>query len=87
MVLEREETIGSAWHRHYDRLHLHTTKTYSGLPLTPWPKETPRYPSREQVVQYLQRYAAEHLITPRLGVTVHAVLRRGDRFKVDTSEG
>ena len=37
VVLEREGNIGSAWHRHYDRLHLHTTKTYSGLPMMPWP--------------------------------------------------
>jgi len=53
VVLEREANIGSAWHRHYDRLHLHTTKTYSGLPMMRWPNATPRYPSREQVVQYL----------------------------------
>lgn len=87
VVLEREGTIGSAWHRHYDRLHLHTTKTYSGLPMMPWPKAAPRYPSREQVVQYLLAYAAEHHIEPRLGVTVHAVQRTGRRFRVDTSGG
>ena len=87
VVLECEWTIGSAWHRHYDRLHLHTTKTYSGLPMMPWPKAAPRYPSREQVVQYLLVYAAEHHIEPRLGVTVHAVQRRGHRFRVDTSGG
>jgi cation diffusion facilitator CzcD-associated flavoprotein CzcO len=87
VVLERERTVGAAWHRHYDRLHLHTTKTYSGLPMTPWPKAAPRYPSREQVLQYLQAYAAEHRIAPRLGVVVQAVTRRGDRFTVETSAG
>jgi len=87
VVLEREGQIASAWHRHYDRLHLHTTKTFSGLPMTPWPKATPRYPSREQVVQYLQAYAAEHHVAPRLGVKVHAVQNRGDHFAVDTSAG
>jgi NADPH-dependent glutamate synthase beta subunit-like oxidoreductase len=87
VVLERAGKMASAWHRHYDRLHLHTTKTYSGLPMMPWPKAAPRYPSREQVVQYLQAYAAEHHVAPRLGVTVHAVQRRGDRFAVDTSAG
>jgi len=87
VVLEREGNIGAAWHRHYDRLHLHTTKAYSGLPMTPWPKAAPRYPSREQVLQYLQAYAAEHHIAPRLGVTVHAVKRVGKRFEVDTSAG
>jgi indole-3-pyruvate monooxygenase len=87
VVLEREKNVGSAWRRHYDRLHLHTTKTYSGLPMTPWPKDAPRYPSREQVVQYLEAYAAEHHIAPRLGVTVHAVQRSGDCFTVQTSAG
>lgn len=87
VVLEREATIGSAWQRHYDRLHLHTTKTYSGLPMTPWPKAGPRYPSREQVMAYLQAYAAEHQVTPRLGVTVHSVQHTGDRFTVSTNAG
>jgi indole-3-pyruvate monooxygenase len=86
VVLEREGQIAYAWQRHYDRLHLHTTKTHSGLPMSPWPKAAPRYPTREQVVQYLQAYAAEHHVAPRLGVTVHTVLR-GDRFAVHTSVG
>jgi cation diffusion facilitator CzcD-associated flavoprotein CzcO len=87
VVLEREERIANAWHRHYDRLHLHTTKTYSGLPMMPWPKAAPRYPAREQVVEYLQAYATEHQVTPRLGVTVHSVKRGGGHLTVDTSAG
>jgi indole-3-pyruvate monooxygenase len=87
VVLEREGQIAAAWNRHYDRLRLHTTKTYSGLPMMPWPKAAPRYPAREQVVQYLRAYAAEHQIAPRLGVTVEAVQRTGDHFTVDTSTG
>jgi indole-3-pyruvate monooxygenase len=87
LVLEREGQIANAWTRHYDRLHLHTTKTYSTLPMMPWPKATPRYPAREQVVKYLRAYASEHQIAPRLGVTVHTVQRRGDHFTVNTSAG
>jgi len=87
VVLEREMQVAPAWERHYERLHPHTTKTHSGLPMNPWPKAAPRYPAREQVMQYLQAYAAEHQVAPRLGVTVHAVQRRGDRFAVDTSAG
>jgi hypothetical protein len=86
-VLEREGQIASAWHRHYDRLHLHTTKTYSSLPMTPWAKGVPRYPAREEVLQYLQAYATEHHVEPRLGVTVHSVQRMADRFIVETSAG
>ena len=87
MLVEREGRIASAWHRHYHRLHLHTTKTYSKLPMTPWPRAAPRYPSRERVIDYLQAYAAEHHIEPRLGVSVNAVRRSGDLFIVETSIG
>src|ERR1700728_3210701 len=85
VVLEREGQIANAWHRHYDRLCLHTTKTYSALPFMSWPKAAPRYPPRDQVVRYLQAYAEEHHVTARLGVTVHGVRRTGGRFQVDTS--
>jgi len=87
VVLEREASVGSSWRRHYDRLHLHTSKAHSGLPMAPWPKTAPRYPSREQMVAYLQAYANEHRVTPRLGVTVHRVKRQGDRFLLETSAG
>jgi indole-3-pyruvate monooxygenase len=87
VVLEREAHVGAAWRRHYDRLHLHTTKVYSALPMIPWPKDAPRYPSRDQVLAYLEAYAAVHHISPRLGVAVRAVRREGERFVVETSAG
>jgi cation diffusion facilitator CzcD-associated flavoprotein CzcO len=30
-VLEKADTVGSVWRRHYDRLHLHTDRNRSGL--------------------------------------------------------
>ncbi len=87
LIVEREAEVASAWRRHYDRLHLHTAKRYSGLPLSPWPDEAPRYPSRVQVVDYFSRYTSEHAIAPRFGVEVHSVKRQGERFAIDTSAG
>lgn len=86
-VIEREREIAASWRRHYDRLHLHTTKRYSGLPLSPWPDSAPRYPSRKQVVGYLQDYAVTHAITPDLGIEVRRVRRHGKHFVVETSRG
>ena len=86
-VIEREGEIAASWRRHYDRLHLHTTKRYSGLPLSPWPGSAPRYPSRTQVVDYLQDYAVTHAITPDLGVEVQRVRRHDKHFVVETSRG
>jgi indole-3-pyruvate monooxygenase len=90
VVVERASGVAASWRRHYDRLRLHTLKKYSSLPFSTystWPPETPRYPSRADVVSYLERYAEEHRIVPRFGVDVRRVTRVADHFTVDTSAG
>ena len=53
-VLEKADNVGAIWRRHYDRLHLHTDRNRSGLPGMAMPKNYPLYPSREQMVRYLE---------------------------------
>ena len=86
-IVSRDDSVAASWRRHYERLHLHTIKRHSALPNMPWPVSAPRYPSRQQVVDYLERYAAAHQIKPRLGVEVRRVRRLQQRFEVDTSAG
>ena len=73
IVLERGDRIAMAWHRHYERLHLHTAKAFSGLPYFPFPRHYPRYPSRLQVIDYFEAYAAHFGIRPHFGQNVVAV--------------
>jgi indole-3-pyruvate monooxygenase len=87
LVVDRAHDVGASWREHYDRLHLHTVKRHSSLPFSPWPRETPRYPSRADMVRYLERYAEQHRITPRFGVEVRRVTREPHHFTVDTSAG
>src|SRR4051812_32138568 len=54
LILEQADKVAVAWHRHYERLHLHTDKKHSELPFAPFPKEYPRYPSRVQMISYLE---------------------------------
>ncbi len=58
LILEKEQSAGASWHKHYDRLHLHTTRVFSSLPHMPMPKSFGRYPSRDQVAEYFASYAA-----------------------------
>ena len=87
VVVERAPDVAASWRRRYDRLRLHTLKKYSSLPFSTWPPETPRYPSRADVISYLERYAEENRIAPRFGVDVLRVTHVADRFTVDTSAG
>lgn len=87
VVLERESSIAARWRKHYDRLHLHTVKQHSTLPYSRWPIGTPQYPSRQQVVDYLDAYATQHEIHPRFGVEVRTIEKRGERFVMQTNVG
>lgn len=69
-VLEATDVVGSPWRHHYDRLHLHTPKSASSLPGLAMPSDWPRYPSRDQVVDYLEAYRAHHGIKPHYGQEV-----------------
>ncbi len=86
-VLEREDAVATAWRHHYDRLHLHTPKSVSSLPGLPMPRHWPRYPSRDQVVQYLEHYAGHHGITPHFGTDVTSLVREDGGWTATTSNG
>jgi len=70
LLLEREDRVGAAWHRHYESLHLHTDKAHSSLPYFSYAKDIPRYPSRLQVIEYLEAYARRFELKPVFGENV-----------------
>src|SRR5689334_8648656 len=86
-VLEKAGTIGAVWRRHYDRLHLHTDRGHSGLPGLPMPHDYPRYPSRAQLVAYLEAYARQFDIRPRFDTVVSRVAREGRDWRVESAGG
>lgn len=84
LVLEKGPSLGTVWRQHYDRLHLHTAKQYSGLPGFPMPKTYPSYPSRGQVVDYLETYAEHFGISPVCGVEVTRITK-DETWEVETT--
>ena len=86
-VVEKAGQVGSAWRGHYDRLHLHTDRKHSGLPGMAMPVTYPLYPSRAQMVEYLEGYAARFDIRPVFATEVLSVRQRGTRWSLRTSNG
>ena len=85
-ILERSDAVGAVWRRHYDRLHLHTDRARSALPGLPIPKTYGRYPSRAQVVAYLEHYTARFDLKPVFNAPVHAVRREGRGWRAEAGE-
>ncbi|MBL0888596.1 flavin-containing monooxygenase [Myceligenerans indicum] len=86
-VLEKSEHVGNAWRNHYDRLHLHTTRGLSKLPGLPIPREYGRWVSRDDVVRYLETYAAHHRLRVELGVEVRRVDREDGGWRITCDDG
>ncbi len=78
VLLERASSVGSTWRGHYERLHLHSDRRHSELPYLGFPRGTPRYPSRRQVVDYLDAYAAHFDLCVRFGREAEGIRRAED---------
>lgn len=85
-VFERGR-VGNAWRHHYDRLRLHTLKAVSHLPGLPMPPSYPDFPTRAQVVAYLEAYAQAFALPVIAGVTVQRATFANDHWALETSIG
>ncbi|MFD3695765.1 flavin-containing monooxygenase [Streptomyces sp. NPDC058646] len=70
VVVEKSDAVGTSWRRHYDRLHLHTTRRLSALPGLAMPRRFGRWVSRDDLVRYLEKYAEVHELELVTGVEV-----------------
>ena len=86
IILEQSDRVGATWRKHYDRLHLHTDKKNSALPFAPYPMDYPRYPSRDQVVKYLEDYAKRFDLDIRFNQQVTSTRREDGQWLVQTQE-
>lgn len=86
-ILEQGDQLVHRWRRHYDRLRLHTDRRHSTLPHLDFPRGTPRYPSRDQVTAYLERYARRFALPVSLREEVSSIRHDDRRWEVTTASG
>lgn len=54
---EKEHRIGGHWNTDYDALHLITARNQTHFPGFPMPSSYPHFPSRQQVIDYINAFA------------------------------
>jgi cation diffusion facilitator CzcD-associated flavoprotein CzcO len=87
LVVDKADEVGSAWRRHYDRLHLHTVRWTSHLPGYKIPRSYGNWVARADVVRYLEEYTRHHRIDVRTGVAVDRLDRVGDEWILHSPQG
>src|SRR4029079_19540356 len=77
VILERADSVGSAWRERWQSLTLFTPRRYSALPQVAVPGDPDGYPTRDEVIGYLERYAETFKLPIELSREVERV-ERGD---------
>lgn len=87
VVVDQADRVASSWRSRYDGLRLNTWRRFSHLPGRPYAKGTPTFPSRDQVIEHLERHAGEDGMALRLGTGVERVERDDGCWTVHTDAG
>ena len=84
VILERASEFAPAWRERWDSLTLFTPRRYSALPGLPFPGDPDGYPTRDEVIAYLEQYAETFELPVELNSEVKK-LERGDdgRFRLE----
>jgi cation diffusion facilitator CzcD-associated flavoprotein CzcO len=85
VVLDRAEQVASSWRTRYDHLKLNTGRQFSHLPKHRYPRGTPTFPSRDQVVEHIERSASG--LDIRFNTTVERIDRGSGGWRMHTSAG
>ena len=83
-IIEKQNQVATPWRHHYERLHLHTSKRFSHLPYKKFGKTIPQYPTRQQVIDYLDDYEKEFNIRPIFNTEAKSIRKSGDHWITET---
>ncbi|MFN2487226.1 MAG: flavin-containing monooxygenase [Acidimicrobiia bacterium] len=86
VILDANQRIGDAWRKRWDSLRLFTLARYNGLPGMPFPAPGRSFPTKNEMADYLEAYAARFELPIQTGVRVDRLSRQGDRFLITSGD-
>lgn len=87
VVLDAQTRVGASWRQRYDSLVLFTPAEYDGLPGLPLELAPDELPTKDQLADYLENYAAHFRFPLRLGEGVRSLRSTGEHFAIETTGG
>jgi putative flavoprotein involved in K+ transport len=83
IIFERGDSLAPAWRERWDSLTLFTPRRYSSLPGLPFPGEPDGYPTRDEVIAYLERYTETFELPIELNSEVRRLSQESGRFVLE----
>ena len=86
LILDANQRVGDAWRKRWDSLRLFTPARYNALAGMAFPAPAHSFPTKDEVADYLEAYAARFQLPVRTGVRVDRLLREDGRFVVTAGD-
>ena len=87
VILEANARVGDSWRQRWDSLRLFTPAQYDGIVGLPFPARRHSFPTKNEMADYLERYALHFDLPVRTGVRVRRLSRTGARYSIETNRG
>ncbi len=71
LIVDATDQVGSAWAQRWETLVLFTPRRYNAMPGLPFDGEPDQEPTRDEVIDYLRRYATELCLPVELNSPGH----------------
>ena len=82
VILEANERVGDSWRQRWDSLRLFTPARYDGIVGMPFPARPHTFPTKNEMADYLEAYAARFDLPVRTGIKVDRLSRSGRGYLV-----
>lgn len=87
VILEANERVGDTWRRRWDSLRLFTPAGFDGLDGLPFPARSDAFPTKDEMADFLEGYAAHFELPVVTGARVERLAHEGGRYVVHTARG
>ncbi|MSU89832.1 SidA/IucD/PvdA family monooxygenase [Rhodobacteraceae bacterium 2CG4] len=87
LILDGAKRIGDVWRNRWDSLRLFTPAKFDGLDGLRFPGGRDHFPTKDEMADYLETYAAHHRLPVRLGARVQRLHQADGQFRLETTAG
>jgi putative flavoprotein involved in K+ transport len=86
VILEANERVGDTWRQRWDSLQLFTPARFDGLDGMPFPAPAHTFPTKDEMGNYLEAYAAHFRLPVQTGVRVDRLSHDGILYTVSAGD-
>jgi putative flavoprotein involved in K+ transport len=87
VILDAHEQAGDSWRNRWDSLGLFTPTSFNQFPGMPFPRSNNRFPTKNEMADYLESYVAHFHLPIRLKTSASELARDGDSYLITTGTG